>query len=53
MQFNDTNSEKSDDLEQVMNSEGENGQSDNETGENPFGKNRRVISDYSPEKGKN
>ena len=36
-----------------MNSDGENGQSDNETGENPFGKNRRVISDYSPDKSKN
>ena len=37
-----------------MNSDGEQGASDNESGVNPFEKkSRRAIADYSPDKGKN
>ena len=40
MKFQDSNSERSDDLEQVMDSEGEeNGEEDE--GQNPFSKNNR------------
>lgn len=53
MQIQDSNSEKSDNLEQVMNSDGENGGdgSPDEVGENPFSKNnRRKIADHSPDR---
>ena len=53
MQLQDSNSEKSDNLEQVMNSDGENGGdgSPDEVGENPFSKNnRRKIADHSPDR---
>ena len=54
MQLQDSNSEKLDnDLEQVMNSDGEMGGdgSGEEAGENPFSKNnRRKPPDYSPDR---
>ena len=53
MQLQDSNSEKSDNLEQVMNSDGENGGdgSPDEAGENPFSKNnRRKLADISPDR---
>ena len=51
MQNHDSNSEKSDNLEQIMNSDGEAGGDDEDAGENPFSKNnRRKVADHSPDR---
>ena len=53
MKLQDSNSEKSDNLEQIMDSDGENGGniSGEEVGENPFSKNnRRKLADHSPDR---
>ena len=50
MQMQDSNSERSDNLEQIMNSDGED-MGEEDSGQNPFSKNgRRKISDNSPDR---